>query len=1344
MIRHIFSIFLCLFNLVGWAQQTVTAHVVNNETGEALPYVTVYVSPGKGTMSNEEGDFRISVEDDETICLSCIGYKSLRLDVRNVPSVIRMSPMVRELQELTVMPAPVQLALSKAIKLLDKEAKSYAKKEGMYFYRTVISDSVNNELVEAFIRTGSAINLHNLCVLSGIRGLDGAGGESELGMKSTNMHLLSEIGPTTIGSYRWLKTVKPLEKMSTTRKFYTYSGASLTGEDGQRIYKIDLDFNGKLPSSKKDWHILSGTVFIDSATCQLLRFDGEVTNIYQRVLHKNVFVRAPTEMKVHIEYDHSDGVTEVSHLSILGGNKNMQFRSLAFKVKEREIVMEKGIQMGGNMMDAIEDVGDNSPLWDEYEVVKRTAQEEQIAFGYSSNLTRARMREFFKPDTVHTDNPRLRQLCDQLYHFGTQTPQEKVYIHMDNTCYFQGDTIWFTAYTRSTEYDAPSVVSGLLYVELLNQDGFLVERKQIQMRNGHGYGNFVLDQLVQYSGFYELRAYTRWQLNWGLHEHEHSREAKRWFLSKELEHNYYRDYDKLYSRVFPVYDKRADSVQFNRNMTMRPMRRYFAKDPEPNKLTLALYPEGGNLVAGVPCRVAYEALWSDGEWAKGTLQVGKESYPVVNRGRGVFIVTPEKGMEREVIFVTPDGDKVKEKLPKPQEEGVALKVDWLDGSLAIRIGVAGQLALSSLGMTVMHEGVLEVFRPLSEKNSQIQIPSSSLREGVNQVTVFDETGRVWADRLVFVSRRGFGEPTLLVLGSKKEYNPYERIELSVSAPSMHKGTARSWTSIAVRDKFYTDHLFDNGSILTEMLLSSEIRGFVPQPGWFFEQDDKEHRQALDLLMMTQGWRRFDWHEMAVKDAFMMTQPREKTQILQGRVYNISFIEEKLKTTFIEANQNALEMYNPYDRQTNDPSRNSESSAQEKEQEEKSASQEKQSDYDRTGPLTPDGFNAREMASDPRKEVTLNMEMVNLSTNIPVKERLMTLGNRFEKVLPRTFSPHVLYIDIYRDKDFKRDLKKARKSKEALVLEDEDKPCMLCIDHPYPRFTNPYTYYQTHLSQLPDDDPMAPILLGDTIHQLREVPVRARFGGLRKLDESQPALLLGDLEAENLMTDAGIVLPGIDRLGRTLFGDLGFDYPYALSTPMMDLEGNTDRSRPESRIRARYGISPTRRAIEGLDNISRDSTYAPQYLKSYTADFFLKSMSNEERKQYMGVGAIEKYVVYTDYSPRMEGNRRYRGTNLPDIYIAQYPYPDHSRHMVFADRCIPISGFSYPTDFYSPDYSKQTPPEPTDYRRTLYWNPSLKLDENGQARITFYNNSRTTQICVEAEGQASDGTLLWSK
>ena len=74
----------------------------------------------------------------------------------------------------------------------------------------------------------------------------------------------------------------------------------------------------------------------------------------------------------------------------------------------------------------------------------------------------------------------------------------------------------------------------------------------------------------------------------------------------------------------------------------------------------------------------------------------------------------------------------------------------------------------------------------------------------------------------------------------------------------------------------------------------------------------------------------------------------------------------------------------------------------------------------------------------------------------------------------------------------------------------------------------------------------------------------------------------------------------------------------------------------------------------------------------------------------------------------------------------------------------LNGFAHPAEFYSPDYSKQKPAEPTDYRRTLYWNPNVKLDAEGHAHVTLYNNSRTTQISVSAAGQSGSGMLLWSK
>ena len=477
---------------------------------------------------------------------------------------------------------------------------------------------------------------------------------------------------------------------------------------------------------------------------------------------------------------------------------------------------------------------------------------------------------------------RFEPLLDRLYKVSQIIPQEKVYIHMDNTCYFQGDTIWFAAYTRKTSTDTPSDVSGVLYVELLNNDGYLVERKMIEMKRGRGNGFFALNNQIQYSGFYELRAYTRWQLNWGQFEHKHGRVAGTWFESREMERNFYRDYEKLYSRVFPVYDRPQEPGGFDHNITSRIMRRAFRKDydEEERKLTLTLYPEGGNLVAGVPNRVAFEAVMSDGQWLLGKLSSpsGEVQVGGFDRGRGVFTMVPEKGMEREVTFTTEDGQTVKAKLPKPEERGVAMQVRQEGDSTHIVLHLAG-LSPDSLGLTIMHEGKVSLLRTMT-KGLGFSFHNSTMPCGVNQVTVFDTEGHVWADRLFFVTRPEVIQPTLTVSGMREDYQPYDSIGLTIEGKA-----GDTPISLTVRDGILQDELHDNANILTEMLLSSEIRGFVPDPGWYFEKDDSLRRAALDLLMMTQGWRRFNWRDMAVKGAWELTQPDERhAPIIMGKVY----------------------------------------------------------------------------------------------------------------------------------------------------------------------------------------------------------------------------------------------------------------------------------------------------------------------------------------------------------------------------------------------------------------------------------------------------------------------------
>ena len=231
--------------------------------------------------------------------------------------------------------------------------------------------------------------------------------------------------------------------------------------------------------------------------------------------------------------------------------------------------------------------------------------------------------------------------------------------------------------------------------------------------------------------------------------------------------------------------------------------------------------------------------------------------------------------------------------------------DSLTGNWLFDIATAGIAAQQPLGITVMHEGKLMFFEEISNalregaianqgtiSTSQLHYaPSLAGRAGgessggeglpgVYQVTVFDSIGHIYADRLFFVNTLELTQPTLQFTGQKEQYEPFERIDFDVTSAHLMPDQT---VSLTVRDVVHADNTFDSGNIMTELLLASEIKGFVPQPDYFFERDDEEHRRALDLLMLTQGWRRFNWQEMAIKGAWEITNPAEHTQIVTGTV-----------------------------------------------------------------------------------------------------------------------------------------------------------------------------------------------------------------------------------------------------------------------------------------------------------------------------------------------------------------------------------------------------------------------------------------------------------------------------
>ena len=950
---------------------------------------------------------------------------------------------------------------------------------------------------------------------------------------------------------------------------------------------------------------------------------------------------------------------------------------------------------------------------------------------------------FLLPILAFAEESALEKLASRQAAFGRTIPQEKVFIHMDNTSYQLGDTIWFSAYLRRTDTDRPSDVSGVLYVELYGQEGYMIERKLIQMKEGRGSGFFALSRYIQYAGFYELRAYTRWQLNWGRFERKHTEKIKEWFPSKRQEKEYFRDYEKLYSRVFPVYDKPLEPGEYTHDMTLRAMRRLYPNQAENRELKLSLYPEGGNLVEGLPCRVAFEAAFDDGEWAEGWLHYQGDSIKTMNRGRGLFEVVPQKGQEAEVLFVSKDGKQAKAKLPKPQPTGVSLKVEQTDSGWVAHVAHTADLHDDSLGVSLMREGKSVTHSLLQPSTKGRGFKSFPLGEdlgeasGVYQLTVFDSQGRVFADRLFFNRGKEDLMPTLFVEGLKEEYQPYEPVNLTLKAPQ-----GKNYVSLTVRDDNNRDCLYDNSNILTEMLLSSEIRGFVPQPGWYFEADDEEHRAALDLLMMTQGWRRFDWRSMAVAGAWDITQPAERAPILIGNTYKNVIVD------FVEGEETDNEKEEDEEYPFSEDGRNPH-----------------EDDYYETKPMDlPDLFSKgrskkrEEKAYDKaintknqKKETELKVhaEIVTLDAEMSFTGESETFRKGFRIQLPPFYGNAIVFISVADTTKWKKDepytwiqaepddlesdymyLPASGKARRQIFVEPAD--YLARISWPYPRFVNPYSFYQNHLAPTPEQKK----LNGEWVRQddetiMSEVTVKAKRRGLNKFDDSWPVFAIDAEVANNIAQDVGL---GFMQVMTADYGVGTIDRKYG--------EGQ------EATFETRQGAGYTRRMIMAMrgDSIPSDSMYARKYLSSFSLNQEgSMQLSPGEKREYEGNGVWDMYVFYSDYSPRLYGNNMYYGSNEPKTKLVRYPYPDGSRRITYRDRRYFLPGFAYPAEFYSPDYSKQVPSDDKkDYRRTLYWNPNLKLNEEGEALVTFYNNCRTSVLSVDAEGQAADGTLLWNK
>lgn len=175
----------------------------------------------------------------------------------------------------------------------------------------------------------------------------------------------------------------------------------------------------------------------------------------------------------------------------------------------------------------------------------------------------------------------FQQYMNQAQTFANNFPREKTYLHFDNTSYYVGDTIWFKAYVTLAEKQTFSLISRPLYVELVDQTGHIADKQIIKLTQGEGNGQFILPHSML-SGYYEIRAYTRWMLAF--------------------------NEPQYFSRTFPIYQL-SNSDKLERSITTYELSSSMENRPveTKEKLNVRFFPEGGQLVQGVTSQVAFKA-----------------------------------------------------------------------------------------------------------------------------------------------------------------------------------------------------------------------------------------------------------------------------------------------------------------------------------------------------------------------------------------------------------------------------------------------------------------------------------------------------------------------------------------------------------------------------------------------------------------------------------------------------------------------------------------------------------------------------------------------------------------
>lgn len=895
--------------------------------------------------------------------------------------------------------------------------------------------------------------------------------------------------------------------------------------------------------------------------------------------------------------------------------------------------------------------------------------------------------------------------------FNQQLPQEKVYLHFDNTGYFKGETIWFKAYVVRADKSTLTDMSRVLYVELVNPSGDVIDTRKYQIKDGVADGCLDLTDKIFVSGYYEVRAYTRYMVNWGN--------------------------GGIFSRVFPVFDapskegdysnpfistqsykKRLPNIRSNDSNETKEVVGENQNSKSDKRLCVNFYPEGGHLIKGLNSRVAFLVTDNTGasqELGGLVLDENKEVMTsVVTRkgGRGVFELNHD-GKPKYLRIADADGKQHDFLLPEPEAEGLSLNMNMLGEDVTATVSASPSMVGKLLGYTLMHNGnILIADTVCCEKMFAIPFDRQSMPSGVSQLTFFTSDGHIQAERQFFIYPRSRETDSIRITSPMKYTKPCGKIVLNLKAqPNSHISVSAMDAETMVNGK--------DGNALTWMLLSSEIKGYIHNPSYYFESDDREHRLEADLLMMVQGWRRYDWALMAnaidsnEEYSLFDSKSADFHQPLEDALYIYGTLKEKSKKYDVSKAWLNINLYSMDG-----------------------------THFDGQAKVDSSGYYAFEMPEFYGELKTI------FNTGVSDKNGYWKDAS-FYVGIDRRFSP-------------------ARR----LLMPNETK----LLDINKSNMFNDPKALQTA------QDEYQYVKISKREHVLPTVVITARkklFEKARAAWQSERSgrffsQLFYDAEADaDMFADKGMQVPTLwewlnmrnsffstNTSSNNVTESAGVQSMDESSAPTsvtsLDGDMNSSSSMSESDLasssdKGLNGEDLSMDKIEGHGEFEDGLAYKNRPIiwvlnNAYCAITHLggKKLTDmrvmQSTVESMPLFIDEVKSVYVSEDPKAYSNVLMCSDLTGKDPVTVFVYTYASKHKdKKGTRTTIFKGYNTTKTFEMEDYSIYPPME--DFRRTVFWAPNVVTDNNGNARLEFWNNSSVHSMYISAEGVAPNGNIL---